>query len=57
MPVIYYLMYRYPLKEALYYNFLVGGSISERAGLICYMLGSLEEYQEDMEALKSLKYE
>jgi hypothetical protein len=52
MPVIYYLMYRYPLKEALYYNFLVGGSISERAGLICYMLGSLEEYQEDMKALK-----
>jgi hypothetical protein len=30
----------------------VGGSISERAGLICYTLGSLKEYQEDIKALK-----
>ena len=52
MPVIYYLMYRYPLKEALYYNFLVGGSIAERAGFICYVLGSLDMNEKDMLALK-----
>jgi hypothetical protein len=52
MPVIYYLMYRYPLKEALYHNFLVGGSIAERAGFICYVLGSLDMNEKDMLALK-----
>jgi hypothetical protein len=39
MPVIYYLVTRYPLQEALYYNVLVGGSIAERAGFIYYLLG------------------
>jgi hypothetical protein len=38
MPVIYYLITRYPLKDALYYNVLVGGSIAERAGFIYYIL-------------------
>lgn len=39
MPVIHYLVTRYDLKDALYYNVLVGGSISERAGFIYYLLG------------------
>lgn len=39
MPIIYYLITRYDLKEALYYNVLVGGSMSERAGFIYYLLG------------------
>jgi hypothetical protein len=42
MPLVYYVCANYTLKEALYQNFLIGGSISERAGYITMILGEVE---------------
>jgi hypothetical protein len=42
MPLVYYMCMTYTLKEALYHNFLIGGSISERAGYLTMILGEIE---------------
>ena len=42
MPLVYYVCANFSFKDALYQNFLIGGSISERAGYITMILGEVE---------------